>query len=190
MIAKVNPMYKHLTQKKIFCGPTCLQMILFRRGIWYNQERLAKEIDVGISKKIEDLYLLPFDVYPSKDDRTGLSFYRFKEDRINNFLRRFKLKATAFYVSEIKDIKKFVIENLRRGRDIIMNFWWEPFLGKDNGGHYVLIADYDTKTDDLTVCDPSSERKSFWKGKLKDFAEAMGKKWDKKERGFVVVGSL
>lgn len=36
--------YQHLVEKPSLCGPTCLQMILLRRGIWIDQEIIAKEI--------------------------------------------------------------------------------------------------------------------------------------------------
>lgn len=189
MVFKVNPMYKQLTQKVNFCGPTCLQMILFRRNNWLSQELLAKEIGVGIHKKDKDLYLLDFPQFTKNDARIGIALKGFEQEKVNDFLNKFGLKAEVYRPSEIKDINKFVVENIKKGNDIMMNFWLKLFDGR-NSGHFVLIADFNSEKEEVTVCDSSSKKKSFWKAPIKKFVDSMSKKYDGDERGFVVFKKI
>jgi hypothetical protein len=182
---RVNPMYPHLNQKENFCGPACLQMILFRKGKWISQELLAQKIGAGIHKKDKDLYILPFPSFSGKTYRIGVDIGEFAKEKINTFLQKFKLKSEIYRISKIKEVKAFIIENLKKGNDIMMNFWWKPFDGRSYG-HFVLVADFDSETGEVTVCDPSPYKKSFWKASIDKFIKAMHPKWDKKERGFVV----
>jgi len=53
-VLKIRPQYKHLMEKEDFCGPACVQMILFRRGIWIDQELLAYKLGACVDKKKVD----------------------------------------------------------------------------------------------------------------------------------------
>lgn len=187
---QAEPKYKHLTQKKNFCGPTCLQMALFRRGIWMSQEMIAYSIGVNIDKKDKELYVLPFNALNSADPRVGLTFDGFLGEKVKKFLADNGLKIEGHRISSIGDVKKFIISNILKKNDVIINFSWEPFDGRKNAGHYVLVADFNDQDEIFTVCDPSGNKKSFWTASLENFIEAMQKKWDKKERGFLVISDL
>lgn len=187
MIIKITPTYKHLTQKKNFCGPTCLQMVLFRRNNWLSQELIAYKIGVSIQKNDKELYVLPLKALNKSDPKIGLVFKDFLDKKVKSLLNEFNLEINGYPISKIKDIRKFIISNLENNFDQMINFSWGPFDGRKNDGHYVLITDFNTKTDEITVCDPSGNKKSFWKAKLSIFVDAMLPKWDKKERGILVI---
>lgn len=188
MVFKVKPMYKHLCQKVNFCGPTCLQMILFRRGYWLSQELLAQKIGVGIDKKDKDLYLLDFPEFSNGDSRIGIALKDF-EKQVNPLLKEYGLKCKVYRPSQLTSLREFIERNIKANNDIIINFWLKPFDGRGSG-HFVLIADFDEKTWEVTICDSSNKKKSFWKANIEKFVEAMHQKWDGDERGFVVISKI
>jgi hypothetical protein len=140
--------YAGIKQEKNLCGPTCLQMVLFRKGVWVDQEALAARIGLRIDENDRDLYNFPLKAAPS-DDLSCLG-----------------IKLTD--------------------HDIMANFWWEP-INRKKKGHYALVSDYNQDTKELTLCDPSTEQKTFWKIHIDKLKEAMSKDWTGEERGFVVV---
>lgn len=187
-VIKISPHYKRLIQMKIFCGPACVQMILFRRGIWIEQELLAYKISAKIDKKGKNLYVLPFKKLPSSDSRSGLeNIKHFKKIKVKNFFEKYNLKVEVYPISKIEFIDDFIIKNLKNNNDIIVNFWWKPLIKNKNWGHYVLISEFDTKTKMMTVCDPSYNSKGFWKIKLNKIIKGMTTQFDGNERGFVVI---
>lgn len=186
MTLKIKPGYKHLIQKRNFCGPACLQMILLRRGIWYEQEPLSYKLDAKIDRKEKDMYLLPFKKMPSGDSRIGLKIKEFNGKTIKNFLKKFDLEAEVYLISQIKNLSGFIVKNIKEKNDIMINYWVKILSGKDSG-HYVLLSEFDRKNNILTVCDPSPTGRAFWKVGLGKIKRAMSSKWDGNERGFVII---
>ncbi|UCD04570.1 MAG: C39 family peptidase [Candidatus Woesearchaeota archaeon] len=163
MKVEIKPKYFPLIQKPMMCCVTCLQMILFRHGYKYTQDYIAK----GIGK------------YPR---------YKTVEsaDKINSFFEKEKLpfKVEAFKISQIKDPKEFIINNLKKSNDVWAESCNKP-LHNSESGHDILIQSIKDTT--LTVVDPLGRRDQIYTVTLKKLTDAMDKKHDGRERGFMVV---
>jgi len=178
---KIN--YKHLNQKASFCGPASLQMILFRRGFWVDQEELAKKLKAKIRSKNKDKYVLDFEV-DNKD--AGIPLENFSE--IGGTLEECGLKAKVIFFGDIENLKELITENLEKGNDIIVNFHRGHYDPKKNWGHYSLISSI--TENEIEICDPSYEDKSYWKTSIEDLIKAMSSETDGKERGLVIISEL
>ena len=176
-------MYKHLSQKKNFCGPACVQMVLFKRDSWLDQEEIAHALDVHIAKEDQHLYTLPFKL-ATKEEQLGVDILDFNKQDVKDFFKRFNLTCEAHLISNIKNAAEFITTNLKQCNDVMANFWWIPIKDKDFG-HFVLITEL--KNDIVTICDPSYEQKSVWKCELSKLVKGMSSEWTGKERGFVVI---
>ncbi|AKM83279.1 hypothetical protein A2422_03760 [Candidatus Woesebacteria bacterium RIFOXYC1_FULL_31_51] len=62
--------------------------------------------------------------------------------------------------------------HLKKGNYIIVN-WWDDFDKKNQGGHYSIVGDYDSKLKNLTLVDPTNERDGIWTIKASEF----NKRW-------------
>jgi hypothetical protein len=175
--------YKHLIQKPSFCGPTSLQMVLFRRGFWTDQEELAKKLKAKIRNKNKDKYTLDFEV-DNKD--AGMPLERFSE--ANDLLDDCKLKAKVIFFDEIENIKELITENLSKGNDIIINFHRGQYDSKKSWGHFALISAIEN--DEIEICDPSYEDKSYWKTSIEELMRAMSDEIDGKMRGIVIISEF
>ncbi len=187
MKIKINPPYKHLVQKPGLCGPCCLQMILLRRGLkWIDQEEIAYTLKTPIYFKDKDInmYKLPI----VNDQKVVGNYLKDLEgEYIKEFFKKFKLflESKVYYISEIDDPQKFIYNNLKSGKDIIINFWFKPLKSGDYG-HFMLISEI--VGDKIKLCDPANQNhKSFWWISLSKAIEGMSKEFDGKERGFAVV---
>jgi len=176
--------YKHLVEKPNLCGPACIQMILLRRGIWMDQEEIAKEVDTKISKRDINKYKVKLKTTKDKN-KFGISLGDFKSKKIQNFLKQNKLKVKVFYLSDIENVKGFIKDNLEEGNDIIANFWMSHFEKEKNWGHFSLISALNGYT--LTIVDPEPSNRSEWRTTIKELTIAMGKKFDGRERGFAII---
>jgi len=183
---KIQPKYKHLTQKKNFCGIACVQMILFRRDFWVDQELLAYKLGAKIDEKDRDLYRFSFKELPSDNPDIGIRIMDFKKKKVKNFFQKYKLRVEVHLISEIDNVENFIIMNLKNNNDVIINFWWKPIKDIDFG-HHVLLSGFDTKSKIVTACDPSPQNKSFWKVELNKLIKGMSSKWTGYERGFIVI---
>lgn len=180
---KITPSYKHLTQKSSFCGPASLQMILFRRGFWTEQEELAKKLNTKIKKKNKDRYMFNFEV---DDSDAGVPLEKFAE--IKELLKEYGLKAKILKTSEIKDLKELIQRNLEKGNDIILNIHRGYYDPKKNWGHFCLVNSIEGE--EIKICDPSYEDKSYWKTSVEDLKQAMSDKIDGKQRGIVIISEV
>ncbi len=187
MIKLLSP-YKHLVQKPCFCGPACIQMILFRRGIWVEQEKIGQKCGAKILPK--DSKKFSRKILTTRNSKgTGIWLTEFAKPKIVKFLKKYKLKPKVFLVGELENPVELIEKNLRNNNDIIANFWWKPINDVDYG-HFVLVSEFDEKTKTLTICDPWYASKSFWKIKLSKLLKGMTKEFDGRERGFVVVSGI
>ncbi len=184
MKIKIKPQYKHLVQKSDLCGAACFQMVLFRRGKWYEQEYIAKELQVGILKKDAELFTTKLKITtPSK---TGF-FFKTSEKYINKFFGKHRLpyKATAYKFGEFNNAKKLFEWNLSNNNDIMINFNWKNFYNQYNYGHWVLASEiFGNK---VRVCDPTPTDKSFFWKNINLFIKSMSPKYDGIARGFVII---
>ncbi len=197
MIHVLNPLPPNRNQKPNLCAATCLQMILDRRGIeyGYSLENLAVTLGLYIDKKDKEMFggELKKRNLPHGDARIGLLYDNFKEEKIPQIIKEnFGLTIETKYPSEIgqRNVKEFLTENLKQGKDIMINYRLEPFNGR-KGGHYVLTFAFNEENRDVYVTDPSPFIQEYWKQKLGIFLYGMKPIWKeddnkKRERGFVV----
>ena len=177
---KIN--YKHLVQKAHFCGPTSLQMVLFRRGHWVEQEELAQLLGARIKNKNIHLFTHEYEV--SEDD-AGLRLEEFS--KAADFLKEKGLKLEIIKSTQIKDFKELITNNLEKNNDIIVNFKRAAYDPEKDWGHFSLISAIEN--DELEICDPSYGDKSYWKTSINKLSEAISDKFDDKERGIVVISN-
>lgn len=76
-----------------------------------------------------------------------------------------------------------ISEHLNKGDLIIVN-WWDDYDENEPGGHYSVVADYDSSINALVLADPSNERPGIWtvhedefRGKWYDSLDVHDKKW-------------
>lgn len=186
MELKINPGYKHLVQKEDFCGAACIQMALFRKGVFIDQEELAKDLGIRIARKHRNLYIKKFRQLPNNHGHLGINLDDFKSNKMKKILRKYGLVCDIAYLNKIDNHREFIIENIRKNNDIMTNIYLKPIRNVDTG-HYVLISEFDNRNDVVTICDPSFSSKSFWNITLEDLLNSMSYKWTGKYRGFLVL---
>jgi hypothetical protein len=185
---EVKPQYKHLVQKPQLCFPANVAMVCLRKGYWLDQEDIAKELDIKITKDVSKAFGHKFRTARNILE-AGYDVQTIDNKKLNGVFKKHNIPVVAEFkkISEIEDIDKFIIENIEKNNDISMLFLWKAFDYKVNYGHYVLISSYNPETGIVEICDPDSEKvKSFWTSKISNFISGMQNKWDGKERGFFV----
>lgn len=180
---KIEPPYKHFVQKPYLCGPTCIQMILLRRGVWIDQEQIAKETGARVLSKYAVQYVTKLPT--TKDEHNvGLWLKEFRGNKVQAFLRKRKLQVEVFYKSAVANVRDLIEENVAKGNDVVVNFWAKSFYKNSNWGHYSLASAIERNR--VTLCDPYPSHKSFWEVSVDELIKSMGKQFDGNERGFVV----
>tara|TARA_Y100000310_G_scaffold197475_1_gene197559 strand:+ start:331 stop:894 length:564 start_codon:yes stop_codon:yes gene_type:complete len=181
----VTPEYKLFIQKKVFCGPACLQMILDRHGIRVDQEQLAYDVGLRITAGDEDKYSFPFSQLPEDDERIGLVLADFEGEQLQTVLRKYQLRSQTHLIGSIKDPERFLCRNIQEDNDVIANFW------VDNGkhyGHFVLVSGYNNQTKEVNILDPLYDVKNRYGLSLDTLVKGMSSQWTGRERGFAVIG--
>lgn len=188
---KQIPAYKHLTQMPSCCWPTCIQMVLFRHGIWVEQEQLAFDLWLVIEENNKPYYMLPFKVVPKWDPTHWLKFYRFEEEQIINVLKWFWFKPTVVYYSNFKDFENLVIESISKNIDIVLNFKREWISQNDHTWwHVALLSSYDSEKKIVTVCDPTKRMPNYREVNIDELKESMSGKRDWRERWVVIIEKI
>ncbi|MBI3623086.1 hypothetical protein HY212_03345 [Candidatus Pacearchaeota archaeon] len=122
-----------------------------------------------------------------------------RDDKTQRYLERHAngKELTSLDVELLKDVckrdervvREFLIDNIKKGNDILVNFRYEPFSGRSDG-HYVLVEAIEMgDSTDLYVADPSPFAPDYWKESLDKFLYSFMPLWDeteKRERGFAV----
>ena len=183
---KQNPPYKHLVQKIHLCGPTSIQMILFRRGHWVEQEWLAMKMGTRIRSENSHIFNANFETNEEGD--AGIRIEEF--GKIKDFLAEYKLEAEIITTNKINDLKTIIINNISKGNDLIINFNRIVYNPQKNWGHYSLINAIDEETGEIELCDPSGNDKYYWKTSLEKLNEAILPKWDGKDRGIIIIKEI
>jgi hypothetical protein len=183
---KQNPPYKHLVQKIHFCGPTCIQMILFRKGHWVEQEWLAMKMGTRVRNETAHIFNANFETNEEGD--AGIRIEEFS--KIKEFLAEYKLELEIITADKISDLRKLIIDNLKQSNDIIINFNRIVYNPQKNWGHYSLINAIDEENDVVELCDPSGDDKYYWNTSVEKLNEAISPKWDGKDRGIVIVKEI
>jgi hypothetical protein len=184
----IEPKYKHLVQKPQFCFPTIVSMVCLRKGYWLDQEDIAKDLGIKVTKKVSKSFNYKFEIAKNILE-AGYDVGSIDVKKLNTIFKKHKIPIIAEFkkISEINDVDEFILENIKNNNDLGMLFLWKAFGKKVDYGHYVLVLSYNSKTKIVEVCDPASEgTKSFWSSKISKFMSGMSSKWDGKERGFII----
>lgn len=185
---KVKPSYKPLVQLPYCCGCCAFLWILHRKGYWIDQEEIAWYCKLKIPKKEAKNFVRKMKIAESKKE-VGTSPEKM-HIYLNKMLKdkKIPLKVEKYPISKIKNPKEFVVKNLKAKNDIMLDFSCKPFPKyKVSWGHVCVTAGFDTDKEILTLGDPSQLQPKFWKVSLKKIIEAMDKKYDGHERGFLIV---
>lgn len=171
------------------CAACAILWILHRRGYWIEQEGIAKELKIRIPKKDFKLFKHKMLTTRVKKDYGAPNLIEKDAYLVDKLFRKYKipLKMTPIKISKIKDPRKLIIENLKKGNDIMIAFNWKGLGHKGNWGHLAVISGIIEKEDPIIIIGDSSEKKpKFWKVKLSKLVKAMNGKYDKTERGFYI----
>lgn len=130
-------------EKKGWCGPAVIQMVLSACGIKLTQGEISR------------------DVYKSWWGTTPqmMLAYLSRFFKIVNYKRNSKISDISYHLN--KD-------------HIVVVDWWDD-LDVEPDGHYSVVVDYDKKTKEVLLADPSRSRKGIWKINAKEFNS---KWWD------------
>jgi len=193
---RIKPEYIPFTQQKYCCFPCCIQWILFRRGLkLISQDKIAKE--VGLVIPPEDQRLFNEEMKVVKELPKGVTTYGVWKVDILKFFKKYRvqLKMTSYYPSKIPDVKKFIINNLQKGNDMIVSFNVAPYANpkyKVNYIHSCVIDSIRTKDKKtiITLGDPSYTHRKFFDIDFDILLEGMSDKYDSKEKSFKVFTDI
>lgn len=180
--------YKHLIQKPELCFPTTLAMVALRKGVWLDEEEVAKDLDLKITKDVKPFFNVKLKIADGIED-AGYGIRRLDIPKVNKIFEdnNVPLKAKYYSISEIDDTHEFIVENMKKDRDIAILFSLKAMgFHERSWYHWVLIHSYNKEKKEIEVCDPQDTHKTYWEASLEDFLSAMSDKWDGKERGFMV----
>jgi hypothetical protein len=182
---KAKLTYQHIVQKPSLCGPTSLQMILQRRGAWFDQEEIAKQIGVKIAAEEVEAFSIPLPVGNGPKE-LGLALDAFEGSQVKQFFAKnnIVLNPKVYRRSEITNVSEFIYENLQRGNDVMADIWMAHYVEDLPMGHYCLVSAIEG--DRVTICDPWPTTEKFWETSVEDLEKAMDTSHDGTERGFVV----
>jgi hypothetical protein len=185
-IVEAIPKYFPILQKPFCCSCACVQMVLLRHGIRPpTQDEIAKLTDVGVSKEDAKCFMGKLRVGKPYGIKT---ITKSTEARYNSFFKtkKFPFKVKAFKLSEIKDHKKFIIDNLEKGNDMHLELCMKNITGKANVHDCILSKiRCDSKTF-VTIVDPWWANKQYHEVEMKTLLQSMDKKWFGRELGFLI----
>jgi 23S rRNA A2030 N6-methylase RlmJ len=182
-----NPSYKHLVQKFDLCGPTCLQMVLLRRGFWVDQEELAHMMKTKILFEKKDIYLQPFEAVDESHPGRGSDDLSFQAEEVREFLEGYGLQSLLHYPKSKDEIEELLHEAFDNDHDIIVNIKLSAFFPHRKTGHYLIIHGFNHNEGRVILLDPDFQNKKEWMCSLEDLEKAMSDEWDGKRRGIVLV---
>lgn len=181
-----KPPYKPITQMPYCCVPACISMILERRRIKHDsQEEIGYELGLTVPKEKAHLFT------KIRTGRKPIAGYGTqvskKKYSISNFFSKngINLKEKYYPVERIKDVKRFITENLTHYHDLIVCFNNKKLHGTGNYGHVSLIQSINNET--ITLIDPEKDVPKKRKVKLLKLLEAMKYNGIKKRGGFWLV---
>jgi hypothetical protein len=185
--AEAKPKYIPLIQKPMCCNVTCTQMILQRHGITPPlQDEIAKHVGVTISKNDQKCFMRKLKVLKKP---YGIETVTKKtENMYNKFFKakRLPFRVKAFRLSKIKNYKRFIIENLKKGNDIQVEVSMKKINGKPTCHDLILSKISCNKKCYVILIDPWWMNKQFHRIKLETLIESMNKKWFNRELGFLI----
>lgn len=187
----VKPMYTPLVQLKWHCAPCCVQWVLVRRELkLYDQETIGKYLDMKIPGRHRHLFARRIPLSKKRKDWGAGEVL--KKNLIEKFFRakRIPLSCRTYSYDKISEHKKFILDNLRKGNDIIFSFHWKGLGKRWNYGHVCVLAGLKVnKRPIVIVGDPSQDGPKFWEVNLAKLINAMHERYDGWKRGFYIIKS-
>ncbi len=178
--------YKPITQEPYCCVPACISMVLDRRKIKHaSQEEIGYELGLTVPKKDAHLFR------KVRTGKTPISGYgtqvQKKKYSINNYFSRNKinLKEKYFPAERIKNIRKFILENLESGNDMIVCFDNKKLYNVGIGGHVSLIGKIGNGF--VILIDPERGVPKRRKVEIRKLVNAMKFHGKKKRGGFWMI---
>ncbi|MGM5488345.1 MAG: hypothetical protein ACQESG_05330 [Nanobdellota archaeon] len=150
--------YIAMTQQRYCCLPTCLQMILSRRGIpLLEQEEIG--IDLGLivpPEEAENFANVPKGEEPPAGWGTRINLERYS---LNSFFRKrsIPLSSEFYEIKDLEDLRTFITHHLSQGNDRLTAFNYHALYGEPSAGHASLIESIEGDT--ITLVDPQVGRK-------------------------------
>ena len=186
MLIDQKPSYKPIKQKPYCCVPVCISMILDRKKIKHgSQEEIGCELGLVVPKEKTHLFTKirtgkkPIAGYGTQVNKRKYSINKY-------FLKnKIKLKEAYYFSEEVKNIKKFIVENLESGNDLIVCFNNKKLHSGEDLGHVSLIQNINNNV--ITLIDPENNVPNRRKVKLQKLIEAMKYHGKKKRGGFWVI---
>lgn len=186
---KISPSYIPLTQQKLCCVPCAIQWILLRRGLkLVDQETIGNTLGLIVPKKHKNLFITKVKTR-NKPRKKGWGTNETDGSKINRFFKkhRIPLKAKKVLHSEIKDATKLIVEDLKKGNDLMLVTYMSAIEPKEKYGHALLISEIILgKKPRIIVGDPRFLSKKFWEVGLDKLIKGMSKKFDGEERGIYI----
>lgn len=187
---RLIPTYTPLTQQRLLCVPTCVQMVLLRRRLvpFDDAETIGQSLRLKVPKRFVNRFMnvrrtakKPSGGFGTQDWDGALLKAYFRK-------RRIPLDVTFTPSSALpKEPRTCVLTNLRKRHDIMVTAYMTFLIRKRQWGHAMLIAAATDQSDPLlTLCDPSPIEKKFWTVRLSTIVRAMHKRFDGHERGVYV----
>ncbi|MFA6072929.1 MAG: C39 family peptidase [Candidatus Woesearchaeota archaeon] len=185
-----KPPYKSITQLPHCCCPTCLTMILDRRKINHGtQEEIGNQLGLIVSPKNAHLFKNAI----VKDDPNNEYGTQTNKDEysINKFFSKnnMKLKEIYFQIEEVENPKEFIIDNLKKGNDIMVCINNKILYGEGHG-HLSLIQSI--KNNEVTLIDPGIDKPKIRVVELDKLTESMKIEYHQKRKrgGFWIIAAI
>ena len=182
--------YRHLVQKTDLCGPTCLQMVLFRKGHWFDQEELAAKMRTKILFNAQHMYIHDLEAVDETHPERGMDSKNFTTEDMLGFLQDLDIEPQLYYPVTVDELRMLIVDALYNDQDVIANIKLTAFLPDRTTGHYVLIQGFDEERDKVVLLDPDFRNKKQWSCSLEELKVAMDETWDGKERGLVIMRDI
>ncbi|MBI3190259.1 C39 family peptidase [archaeon] len=173
-----KPPYKPINQKRYCCVPACISMILHRRNINHgSQEEIGYDLGLVVPK-------VRTEKKPAAGYGTRIGTKKYS---INSYFRKnnIDLKEKYFPAEITTDVKKFIIENLKNGNDIIVCFNNKKLYGAGDYGHISLIQSINNEN--IILIDPEKNMPKKRKVKLSKLVDAMKYHGKKNRGGFWII---
>ena len=194
-MTQLKPKYIPLTQKPCCCNVTCLQMILYRRGLGlFDQQKLARYFRIKVGKKDQKAFNVRLSIYTRINYDEGLKTIE-SEEIINRFFeqRKISLTAKAVKASEIRDLNKFIMDNLLADNDLWTEYKAHRIHGYDSDqGRYIhdgLVEELvEGRSSQVIMIDPNGRHKPRIRVSTRILAQAISSKFGR-ETGFIVISN-
>lgn len=156
MKISIIPKYNLKIEKEYCCVPAVIQMVQERRGLEFSsQEEIGYQPGLIIPKEKAHLFSK---VRTGRIPKTSWGTQTSKKQySINNYFikNNLPLELTIYNVQEIKNVSKFVIQNLINDNDIIICYNSQFLFNDGDIEHVSLIQEIETENDKLTIVDPA-----------------------------------